>query len=68
MQDQDPDAIAHRQRVRALRRELRLLVELSREQRRAIDELLARLDGVMRSARLQRIARDAWRPVGSSRG
>jgi hypothetical protein len=68
MQNQDPDAIARRQRVRALRRELGLLVELSREQRRGIDELLARLERVMRSARMQRVAQGAWRSVGSSRG
>jgi hypothetical protein len=68
MQNKDPDAIERSQRVRVLCRELGQLVELSREQRRTIDELLERLEGVMRSARLHRIARGAWRSVGSSRG
>jgi hypothetical protein len=68
MQNQDPDAIARSQRVRALCREVGQLVELSREQRRTIDELLQRLEGVMRRARLQRVATGAWRSVGSSRG
>jgi hypothetical protein len=64
MQNQDPDAIARSHRVRTLCRELGQLVELSREQRRTIDELLARLEGVMRSARLHHIAPGAWRPSG----
>jgi hypothetical protein len=62
MQNQDPDVIARSRRVRALCLELGQLVEVSREQRRSIDELLGRLEAVMRRARLQRVAPDACRP------
>ena len=65
MQDHDSDANARSQRVQGLCRELGQLVELSREQRRAIDMLLSQLENVLRSARLHRLARGAVRSVGS---
>lgn len=68
MHDEDTDAIRRGTRVQTLCRELGYLVELSREQRRTIDALLSQLEGVMRSARLHRLARGSARSVGSSRG
>ncbi|MEO5822786.1 MAG: hypothetical protein ABIT71_19955 [Vicinamibacteraceae bacterium] len=51
--------------VQQLCRELRQLVELSREQRRTIGGLLAELQGVMRRAQLHRLARGVGRAAGS---
>jgi hypothetical protein len=68
MQKENPDAIARHHSVQRLCREVGDLVALSLEQRRTIDELLGRLEAVMRRARLYRIGRGQWRSAESSRG
>jgi hypothetical protein len=67
MQNENPDALARNHRVQRLCHEVGELVALSLEQRRAIDELLARLDAVMRRARLHRFGRGGWRSPEPSR-
>jgi hypothetical protein len=64
MQNENPDALARNHRVQRLCHEVGELVALSREQRRAIDELLARLEAVMRRAR-HRVGRGSWRSAES---
>lgn len=47
----DPESLARHQRAHRLCRELSQLLQTSVEQRRTIDDLLGRLERVMRSAR-----------------
>jgi hypothetical protein len=67
MQKENTDALARDHRVPRLRREVGELVALSREQRRAIDELLNRLEAVMRRARV-RVVQGHRRSAEPSRG
>jgi hypothetical protein len=64
MQQQDLDTIARNRRVQELCGQLTRLVRLSREQRSAIDRLLAELEEVTRRV----VARPLVRAAGAGRG
>jgi hypothetical protein len=51
MSHRDPESLVRHQRVQRLCRELSQLLQTSLEQRRTIDDLIARLEKVTRGAR-----------------